>query len=126
MRARSKKLAAYEARARPIRRQIIDDAGGRCMVAPVLSGPAVDEWDLSDRLPVYAARERCTGRAQGLHERRKRSAQGSLMNRANCVPACSQCNTGFIEDHPLLAHRLGLVVRSGDHEYQSLGRSNDV
>jgi hypothetical protein len=61
----------------------------------------------------------CTQRLEGLHERRKRSAGGSLTNRQNLIPACNRCNQ-WVEDHPIEAHRIGLVVRSGDDEWREL------
>jgi hypothetical protein len=61
----------------------------------------------------------CTGRLEGMHERRKRSAGGSLTNRQNLLPSCNRCNVA-VEDHPLEAHRIGLVVRPGDPEFKEL------
>lgn len=65
----------------------------------------------------------CTGRVEGLHERRKRSAAGSLTIGANLIPACNRGN-GFVEDSPGLARELlgsWLVVREGDPEWPELG-----
>lgn len=61
----------------------------------------------------------CNGRQQGLHELRKRSAGGSLDNPSNLLGACIPCN-GWVERWPDLAHRLGLVVRPGDPEWDEL------
>lgn len=61
----------------------------------------------------------CTRRAEGLHELRKRSAGGSLTNLDNLRRACNRCNC-WVEDHPVTARRLGLVVRSGDPTWEAL------
>ena len=55
--------------------------------------------------------DRCTGRADSVHELKKRSALGSITDPANCVPCCNPCNSA-IEDHPLEARRRGWVVPS--------------
>lgn len=61
----------------------------------------------------------CRGVVEGLHERRKRSSQGSLTNRQNLIPSCNACNR-WVEENPLLARRIGLVVRPGDPEWEEL------
>lgn len=62
----------------------------------------------------------CSGsRIGGLHERRKRSAGGSLTNRQNLIPACNSCNQ-WVENYPLEARLIGLVVRAGDDEWEEL------
>lgn len=63
----------------------------------------------------------CGGWAIGLHEIRKRSAGGSILNPANVVRTCSPCNS-WVEDHPLLARQAGLVVRAGDDGFDELGQ----
>jgi len=66
----------------------------------------------------------CSGRLEGLHELRKRSSGGSLVNKDNLVPACNFCN-GWVENNPLKAWEYGLVVRPGDPGYDELGASGD-
>jgi len=68
----------------------------------------------------------CTGQISGLHERRKRSAGGSLINRTNLLASCTLCND-YIEDHPEVKDATGtmLVVREGDPEWHQLGSRND-
>lgn len=62
----------------------------------------------------------CTGRMSGLHHIAKRSQwRGGLLVRANVLRACNPGNR-WVEDHPELAHRAGLVVRPGDAEWQRL------
>jgi hypothetical protein len=88
-------------------------AGESCRIGPVLADAG-----------LFAG---CSGAVQGLHERRKRSAGGSLNNPANLVPACNVCN-GWIEDHPALAREhfgSALVVREGDEEWEALSRRHD-
>ena len=90
-------------------------AGVGCEIGPVLAELGI--------------RQRCSGRLEGLHERRKRSAGGSLTNRANLVPACNLCN-GYLEDavgedRTLIEACDALVVREGHPEYVQLGRRAD-
>lgn len=69
----------------------------------------------------------CSGAIEGIHERRKRSAGGSLINPANLIPACNRGN-GFVEDECGMIRRLTgdrLIVREGDPEWESLGARND-
>lgn len=61
------------------------------------------------------------------HERRKRSAGGSILNPDNLVGACNRHNE-WVEDNPGLARQLGgtrLVVREGDPEYEALSKRWD-
>lgn len=74
-----------------------------------------------DQVNLLLSDAACQGEPTGLHERRKRSAQGSTTLLANLMPACSFHN-GWVEDHPNLAYRLGLTVREGDREWFMLGR----
>lgn len=88
----------------------------------------LEEWpwcELSDRIwRVDRSWRSCGGGAVGLHELRKRSAGGSLTNRANLLRCCSPCNS-WVEDHPALARMAGLVVRSGDSGWDELGADAD-
>lgn len=88
------------------------EAGFGCEIGPVLSHYENEDWRY------------CTGRIQGLHELRKRSSGGSLVNRSNLIPACNYCNS-WVECNPLLAHEYGLVVREGDDDWDRLGKRND-
>lgn len=88
----------------------LDAAGVRCEVGPVLA--------LAGFRPV------CVDRIGGLHERRKRSASGSLEVAANLIPACNPCN-GAVETIGAATLRAAtgaaLVVREGDEEWDALG-----
>lgn len=75
-----------------------------------------DDWTTVSR-----ALAGCQRRAVTLHELRKRSDTGSVLNEDNCLRACAPCNS-WVEDHPRLAHDLGLVIRRGDPQWASLGR----
>lgn len=89
------------------------EAGECCRIGPLLSSEGLGP--------------NCMIVVQGLHERRKRSAGGSLTNPANLIPACNACN-GWVEDFPALAREVfgsALVVREGDEEWVSLGRRAD-
>ena len=88
-------------------------AGVGCLICPLLVEAGVTV--------------RCAGRVEGLHERRKRSSGGSLVNPENLIPSCNWSN-GWVEDEPRLARELFgsvLVVREGDAEWPSLGRRAD-
>lgn len=90
--------------------------GARCEIGQMLANVGHERWRL------------CAGEVQGIHERRKRSAGGSLRKPQNLVPACNLCN-GWIEeatgeDRELLLE-LGLVVVTGDPEYDELGKGDD-
>lgn len=109
---RSKARTTQQAEVRvPMIEQMVA-AGRRCEVCP--------------QLLALGIALRCSGRIQGLHERRKAGAGGSRQNPANLVPACNLGN-GWIEDEPELARQLGtaLVVRESDPEWESLGRRAD-
>lgn len=98
----------------PLIKQLIE-AGFGCEIGPVLTHYGLTEA------------RRCTGRIEGLHERRKRSAGGSLTNRDNLIPSCNFCNS-FVEEEPELIRELtgdDLVVRAGDPEWEALGKRND-
>ena len=77
--------------------------------------------DEHDTLTILHGLHACRRRAVTLHELRKRSDTGSVLNEDNCMRACAPCNS-FVEDHPRLAHDLGLVIRRGDPQWSSLGR----
>lgn len=62
----------------------------------------------------------CTRRATGLHHLRKRSAAGRVRSRLNTLRSCDPCN-GWVEAHPEMAYRAGLVVRPGDAWWPWLG-----
>lgn len=88
-------------------------AGIGCLIGPLLADEGIDGI--------------CTGRVEGLHERRKRSAGGSLVNGENLIPACNRCN-GWVEDNPAEARDVfgtALVVREGDEEWDRLGARHD-
>jgi len=107
----SKRAEVYVHRRAAIEAMVADGVG--CLICPVLVEAGVPT-------------ERCAG-IQGLHERRKRSAGGSLLNPQNLIPACNWSN-GWIEDNPAAARELfgsALVVREGDSEFESLGRRSD-
>jgi len=88
------------------------EAGHGCEIGPLLHKHGLD-----------GARD-CRGEIEGLHERRKRTANGSLVNPDNLVPACNPCN-GWVEDNPDEAHILELVIREGDPLYDALGKWQD-
>lgn len=88
-------------------------AGLGCLIGPLLDDAGLEP--------------ECARRIEGLHERRKRSAGGSLVNGENLIPACNWCN-GWIEDNPAAARDLfgtALVVREGDLEWEALGARAD-
>lgn len=68
--------------------------------------------------------EGCTGRATTFHEKRKRSAGGSITNRENLMASCHLCNM-YVEEFPEISHHLGLVLREGDPEWAAMSKRND-
>lgn len=51
----------------------------------------------------------CTGAAENLHELVGSAQGGSRIDRLNCCPSCSRCNS-WVEDFPTRARDLGLKV----------------
>jgi len=91
----------------------IKNSGVECLICPLL---------MEEGIPILCARQ-----IQGLHERRKRSAGGSLVNPMNLIPACNWGN-GYIENNPAQIRELFgsiLVVREGDAEWEGLSSRND-
>ena len=89
------------------------EAGVGCLIGPVLAEEGIHPG--------------CTGEITGMHERRKRSSAGSLVNPENLIPACSICNS-WVEDEAGLARELfgtALVVREGDEQWVRLSKRND-
>lgn len=114
LKARSSKRSELYAEDRRPRIERIVAAGVKCLIGPLFVDLGVDD-------------HACSGRVEGLHERRKRSAGGSLVNERNLIPACNLCN-GWVEDHPSEARILFgelLVVREGDSEWEELGARAD-
>jgi hypothetical protein len=74
----------------------------RCEIGYVLSISGV-----ADAARFY--HDYCSGRVEGIHERCKRSAGGSLTDPVNLMSACDNCNM-WVENNPDLAKSLGLVV----------------
>lgn len=72
---------------------------------------------------LFAAFDACRGRADCVHERRKRGRGGSMTKRANLRTLCSPCNNIIESDADVarFAHEVGLVVRRGDPEWEELG-----
>jgi hypothetical protein len=87
--------------------------GVKCELGPVLKLAGVPEA------------KSCRKKVEGIHERRKRSSGGSLTNPQNLMGACNICNE-IVERNKELSRSLGLVVRPGDPEWDSLGGRSDV
>lgn len=123
--------SASKAAGREQRRRLVkalQDAGlWECQIGPVLTGTMLTQSAERSEYEVRRITDgvlACQHEPSGLHERRKRSSQGSLTVLANLVPACSPCN-GWVEDHPEIAHSLGLVVRPGDNDWFLCGEGRD-
>jgi len=112
MKQRSDERSKFMREVRAPQVKALRESGERCLIGPMLADEGFEEW------------RNCVGEIGGLHERRKRSAGGSLTNPSNLVPACNLCN-GLIEDsHGDLRawfHEVGLVVKAGDDEWDDLG-----
>lgn len=120
LKSRSKKRSTFMRDTRaPAVAAMVED-GTRCAIGP--------------RLEMAGISGICVGQVSGLHERRKRSSGGSLVNPLNLIPACTPCN-GWVEDRlPILLGddlerweglRRWLVVREGDSEWNELGSRTD-
>lgn len=111
--------SAKYAKEREQRRALVkalQDAGlWECQIGPVLRHAYV-----TDKAPVSLGDLDCFDAPSGIHERRKRSANGSLTMLANLMPACSFHNQ-WVEREPEIAHQLGLVVRPGDADWDLCG-----
>lgn len=91
MRYRSAKMVALYRQRRPLVAEILADRPW-CEI----------RWD-----------ERCQLRSDCVHELRKRSQGGSILDPANLVAACHVCN-GLVEDWPIQAHDRGFVLWAGE------------
>lgn len=114
IKGRSDKRAKFMRETRAPAVAELREQGITCKVSPILEAAGLGGYG-------------CTGLVTGLHERRKRSSGGSLINPCNLIPACSWCN-GLIEDEPELIRTYtgtSLVVREGDEEWDALGARND-
>ena len=116
MKRESASKAAEREERRALVKALIDAGLWECQIGPVLRRAY-----FADSYDIRAAHVDCLDEPSGIHERRKRSSGGSLTVLANLMPACTWHNQ-WVEREPELAHRLGLVVRSGDHEWFLLGR----
>jgi hypothetical protein len=89
-------------------------AGVRCEICPELAAHGI------------VVPGGCPGRIGGIHERRKRSASGTVEHAPNLIPCCNNSNGGWIETagNDLIRGRFGswLVVIEGDDEWPALGR----
>lgn len=112
LKSRSKKRSKFMKEERVPLIQAMIEADQRCELGPILAAVGIDSG--------------CTGQIEGLHERRKRSAGGSLSNLSNLRGSCNRCNGG-LEDNPEWKDATGtlLVVREGDPEWHQLGSRND-
>lgn len=70
---------------------------------------ARDRWTC--QIPAAAEAGRCFGPLTPHHIRKE--GQGGAYEADNLVTLCAHHN-GWVEDHPLIAHELGLVRRSGE------------
>ena len=123
MKRESASKAAERAERRALVKTLVDAGLWECQIGVTLERAMLTGWNGVGgcRPGIERAASACQHEPSGLHERRKRSSGGSLTILANLMPACSPCNH-WVEEHPLVAHDLGLVVRPGDHEWFMLGR----
>lgn len=113
LRSRSRKRSDFMRDVRAPQVRALRAAGARCELGPVIA--------------AAGGASGCTGHVEGLHERRKRSAGGSLVNPRNLMASCNRCNS-FVECEPALIRELtgtALVVREGDPEWVALGKRAD-
>lgn len=94
-----------------------------CEIEIILRTASLDHWP-TDEARRWAL---LCGGPLHWHERRKRSAGGSIVNPVNLVGACNRHND-WVEDNPLLAREIGgtlLVCREGDLGYDELTKRWD-
>jgi hypothetical protein len=92
LRHRSKKTAkVYRDERIPLTQKMLAEAGYQCGI----------RWD-----------DRCRGQADALHEILPRGRGGSIVDEANCVPACNPCNEA-VSSNPAEAEKRGLLRKSG-------------
>lgn len=95
----------------------------RCEVGPFIDR-AIRDADRAAGRPETGWRS-CTGKMQGLHERRKNGQGGSLTDRANLMRSCNVCNgqvedaVGAVRDSLRAA---GVIVTRLDPEWEALAR----
>lgn len=121
MNRQSPKKVAEQAQRRELIEALQRAGLWECQIGPVLRRAYIDGSYDQGGFGIRAADVDCLDAPSGIHERRKRSSGGSLTMLANLMPACTWHNQ-WVEREPELAHRLGLVVRPGDHEWFMLGR----
>lgn len=110
LRRRSKKTAdLYRKKRIPLIKEMIE-ANTPCELGPIIMKET--HW------------MGCAGRASTYHEKRKRSAGGSIINRENIMASCHNCNM-YVEQFPEVSHHIGLVLREGDAAFEEMGRRND-
>ena len=114
LKPRSKKMAkVYKDHRIPLIEELKAEGLG-CEVCPILRRKGIETH--------------CAGEIQGIHERRKRSSAGSLIQRGNLLASCNWGNE-FIEQEPALVRAktgCALVLRSGDPEWDVMGSGNDA
>jgi hypothetical protein len=93
LRTKSKKRAKADRGKEPIRQAVYERDGGCLLRKWPGAGPCFGE-----RTPHH------------LHK----SGQQGEYSESNLVQICSSHNGGWIEDHPIEANELGLVVRAGE------------
>jgi hypothetical protein len=105
--------------------QMSDKRKGENAERRKLGGPArceIRDVLLTSRQPLPTGTLACCG-PLAWHERRFRSAGGSITNPANLLGACS-CHNELASNAADMCRQLfgsALVVREGDPEYESLG-----
>lgn len=63
-------------------------------------------------------------KAQTLHELRKRSANGSIVNPLNLMPVCNWANN-WVETWPLESKEIDLVMREGHPHWDEVSARHD-
>lgn len=124
MNRQSPKKAAEQAQRRELVEALQRAGLWECQIGQVFARIPTDLMQHEWRHKFAAAAAACMGEPTGIHERRKRSAVGSLTTLANLMPACTPCNQ-WVEAEPEAAHAVGLVVRPGDHEWFLCGKGRN-
>jgi len=115
LRQRSKKMEAVYVERRILVSEFLHD-GRRCQGRPLIDDAALTlvggDTSISpmphDAHALFAAGANCQRFATEVHEIKKRSRGGSILDSDNCLALCHNCHR-FTEDEPRLATLAGML-----------------
>lgn len=111
MRQRSKKGNARAAAQKVIRLAVFERDGHRCQIREWL---ARADLTPARRAEIRASMGECFGELTPHHL--KKQSQGGKDTMTNETSLCVFHNDTWVEDHPTMAHEIGLTIRTGDDQ----------